>query len=397
MSQFRSNKKLSLQLSATETGNKVRVPSRIWIKTTELRGLCALYVLLSHIWYQVWPAAAPPWGYRRLPSGNMHYLTGIFYNGHFAVVAFIVLSGYSLGVAAYSRGTDFDICNFAYRRCRRILPPYYAASILSAIIAIFVINKNTDSQWDISIPVTLKNMISHALLLQDFTDQTRINYAHWSVATEFHLYLLLPCMFLMIERAGALRSTVYTASATVILMVLVAALGGKDIASYIGFILYFFLGAVIARITVRQKFEISPDCAKATRVTSIVLVASAYITPTISGVEVTDKYLFILDATIAISCCAWLLALPSTPPKRISSSGQRFMTLVSTWLHQSGKFSYSLYLVHAPIIAIVWVGLGGAALPEKVMFMLLIPIGGIASLTFSYGFYKLFEEPYLSH
>ena len=201
----------------------------------------------------------------------------------------------------------------------------------------------------------------------------------------------------MIERAGALRSTVYTASATVILMVLVAALGGKDIASYIGFILYFFLGAVIARITVRQKFEISPDCAKATRVTSIVRVASAYITPTISGVEVTDKYLFILDATIAISCCAWLLALPSTPPKRISSSGQRFMTLVSTWLHQSGKFSYSLYLVHAPIIAIVWVGLGGAALPEKVMFMLLIPIGGIASLTFSYGFYKLFEEPYLSH
>ncbi len=397
MSLFQSNKKLSLRLSATEPGNKVRVPDRIWVKTTELRGLCALYVLLSHIWYQVWPAAAPPWGYRRLPSGSIRYLTGIFYNGHFAVVAFIVLSGYSLGVAAYSRGVDFDICNFAYRRCRRILPPYYAATILSAIVATLVINKKTNSQWDISIPVTLKDMISHILLLQDFTDQTRINYAHWSVATEFHLYLILPFMLFMIERAGALRSTVYTTSATIILMTLVAALGGKDIASYLGFILYFYLGARIARLSVKRKFEVSPEYAKVTRIISLILLTSAFITPTIGGVEATDKYLFVPDATVAISCCAWLLALPSTTPRRISSGRQRFITLVSTWLHQSGKFSYSLYLVHAPIIAIVWTSLGGERLADKVMFILLIPIGGIASLVFSYGFYKLFEKPYLSH
>lgn len=49
--------------------NPQPIPPPLWNKLTFLRGICAFYVMISHAWYQVWPAAEPPLGYRKTPEG----------------------------------------------------------------------------------------------------------------------------------------------------------------------------------------------------------------------------------------------------------------------------------------------------------------------------------------
>jgi peptidoglycan/LPS O-acetylase OafA/YrhL len=61
-----------------------------------IRAIAALFVLISHFWYQIWPAVTPPLGYAHRPTGLTLILTSWLYYGHFAVVVFIVLSEFCL-------------------------------------------------------------------------------------------------------------------------------------------------------------------------------------------------------------------------------------------------------------------------------------------------------------
>ena len=128
-----------------------------------LRALSALFVMFSHMWCQIWPATVPPYGYGHRPTGLTLVLTSWLYYGHFAVVVFIMLSGFCLMLPVV-RGDDSlrgGTLQFLKRRAKRILPPYYFALLLSLLLIHFLINSKTGSQWDISLPVTQLGIISH--------------------------------------------------------------------------------------------------------------------------------------------------------------------------------------------------------------------------------------------
>jgi peptidoglycan/LPS O-acetylase OafA/YrhL len=96
-----------------------------------IRGLAALFVVLHHCWLSAFP------GY---PANTGPAWTGWLLYGHFAVVVFIVLSGFSLAVSpARSRWQLGGLGRFAQRRAWRILPPYWAALVVSLLIAWTVI------------------------------------------------------------------------------------------------------------------------------------------------------------------------------------------------------------------------------------------------------------------
>ena len=64
------------------------------------------------------------------------------------------------------------------------------------------------------------------------------------------------------------------------------------------------------------------------------------------------------------------------------------------WL---GEISYSLYLIHFPIVGAVsfgWIWGAGHGIPEN--FALIVVIGGSLSLAAATGFHWLFERRYLS-
>src|SRR5438270_10850001 len=92
-----------------------------------IRGLAALFVVVNHIFLRAFP------GY---PVDHAPFWAGWFIYGRFAVVVFIVLSGFSLALSPARHGWRLDaISRFAQRRAPRILPASWAALAASPAVA----------------------------------------------------------------------------------------------------------------------------------------------------------------------------------------------------------------------------------------------------------------------
>jgi peptidoglycan/LPS O-acetylase OafA/YrhL len=165
-----------------------------------LRGLASLYVLLFH-------ASAPKIIGHGEPSWPMRILRGCLGHGHFGVVFFIVLSGFSL-MLPIARSGSFELqggfWQYLSRRARRILPPYYAALIFS--IGLIVAYNKMAARGGIGPQVdsalTPGAIVSHLLLVHNLTFDWafRINGPMWSVATEWQIYFLFPAILLPLCR-----------------------------------------------------------------------------------------------------------------------------------------------------------------------------------------------------
>jgi peptidoglycan/LPS O-acetylase OafA/YrhL len=153
-----------------------------------IRGIAALYVVLHHCYLLSFPG---------FPLNTGPVWTGWLLYGHFAVVIFIVLSGLSLAVSPSRNGWQLDGCSlFAQRRAWRVLPPYWAALIVSVIIASVVPQPGEGTP-------TLRSLWVYGLLLQDVVGAPSPNGALWSIAVEAQLYAIFPFLLLMLRRAGA--------------------------------------------------------------------------------------------------------------------------------------------------------------------------------------------------
>src|SRR4051794_13333767 len=100
--------------------------NRTWLIGLDgIRGLAALFVVLHHCWFESFP------GY---PDNTGPAWTAWLLYGHLAVLVFMVLSGFSLGIAPARKGWRIDdLRRYAHRRAWRILPPYWPALLLSVI------------------------------------------------------------------------------------------------------------------------------------------------------------------------------------------------------------------------------------------------------------------------
>lgn len=161
-----------------------------------IRGLLAVYVLCYHF------LAFNPVGL----GASVRRFTGLFQYGHAAVGFFIVLSGYSLmlPVVASAAGTvRGGLTGYLKRRARRILPPYYAALLLSIVaVALAARLDPTGSGSTLGQDLSFASVGSHLLLVHTWVpgQHATINMALWSVATEWHIYFLFPTILLPLWR-----------------------------------------------------------------------------------------------------------------------------------------------------------------------------------------------------
>ena len=155
-----------------------------------LRGLAALYVVVNHVFLRAFP------GY---PVDHAPFWAGWFIYGRFAVVVFIVLSGFSLALSPARHGWRLDaISRFARRRARRILPAYWAALAFSLAVAWLIVPQPGHGVPD------AKSVLVNGLLVQNIVGAPSPNAAFWSMAVEAQLYLLFPLLLLMVRRWGAI-------------------------------------------------------------------------------------------------------------------------------------------------------------------------------------------------
>jgi peptidoglycan/LPS O-acetylase OafA/YrhL len=342
-----------------------------------IRGLAALFVVLNHVFERAWPG---------FPVDHAPLWAGEFIYGRFAVVVFIALSGFSLGLAPARSGWRFDsVAAFARRRAWRILPPYWAALAFSLVLTWFVV---AQPGW--AVPDG-KSVVVYGLLAQDAVAAGSPNRAFWSIAVEAQLYVLLPLLLLLVRRVSATAMVALVAAVVVTVGVLgphVAPMDDVLVRSAPDLAVVFALGVLAAGIaTASERTRSRPWAAFAVAAAAPVVALIA-----VRGSTWTDQHLFWVDLAWGPAIGCLLAAVATARPWPL------VQLLDSRPLRGLGSFSYSLYLTHAPIVIAVSYGLVLGRVPAGTpTFLVLTAVLLPLTVGFARLFAAAFELPFQRH
>ncbi len=298
-----------------------------------IRGLAALYVVMNHIFLRTFP------GY---PADHAPFWAGWFIYGRFAVVVFIVLSGFSLALSPARHGWQLGgIARFAYRRARRILPAYWAALALSLAVAWLVVPPPGQG-----LPSST-SVISNGLLVQNILLAPSPNRSFWSLAVEAQLYLFFPLLILIVRRLGGMAML-----AAVMCVVVPLGIVGPHLAKVDTFLIQsapdlaglFAIGILAAGIVAasRRRRELPWSWI------ALAAAAPVFFLMARRGSVWTLDHLYWVDLMLGPAIAGLLAALATGHPRPL------LRVLDSRPLRSLGLCSYSLYLIHGPIVVLVY-------------------------------------------
>jgi peptidoglycan/LPS O-acetylase OafA/YrhL len=342
-----------------------------------VRAVSALYVVAHHLYLAVYP------GY---PVNTGPAVMAPLMYGQFGVAVFIVVSGFSLALAPVKR--DWQLTGgfkrFIRRRAWRIIPPYWAALFLSVAIVGLVVNQRAD------VVLSVRGVLTHLFLVQDVVEGPTPNGAFWSIAVEWQLYFVFPLFLLVRRRFGAV---VLCASIVAVVSAIELAAPHSAVADKLThlspqFAALFVFGIVAASVTVRAPGKGIRWWGWLAVLAAVVLVGLCLA----MGVEGSISHLYWLDLVIGVSVATGIAALAARPGGRVRQA------LEVRPLTGIGQFSYSLYLIHAPLLLVAWLfvvqPLGLTQIVSyAVMFFGVLPFIMLAS----YGFYRGVERPFVRH
>jgi peptidoglycan/LPS O-acetylase OafA/YrhL len=339
-----------------------------------IRGLAALYVVINHVFLRAFPGS---------PVDHAPFWAAWFIYGRFAVVIFIVLSGFSLALSPARHGWRLDaVARFAQRRARRILPPYWAALAFSLAVAWLIVPQPGNG-----VP-NAKSVLVNGLLVQNIVAAHRPNAAFWSMAVEAQLYIAFPLLLLMVRRWGG--AVMVTAVALIIVAVGVV---GPHVAHLDVFVVQsppdlaalFAVGVLTAGIV---------GASTTLRSWPWPRLALAAATPVLAviwwqGSVWTLDHLYWVDLSLGPAIACLLAGVATGRPARL------LRVLDARPLRSLGSFSYSLYLTHAPIVAIVCERIVAGRVASGVPFFL-VSLALVLPLTlgFARAFAAVFEIPF---
>lgn len=371
-----------------------QVPHQRLVFVDGLRALAALYVVVHHAWLQIWPV-----DYGRFPSGPLAVLTNWMGYGHFAVSVFIVLSGFSLMLPVVHNGWTLrgGTVGFLLRRARRILPPYYLAVAFSLLLIALLVGQKTGTHWDISLPVTPETLKAHLLLQQDLYGQCKINHALWSIAVEWRIYFVFPVIVLLWRRIGGIA----TISSTILIAYTLAYLAGgtqwePTVPHYLAL---FAMGAAAAAIAVspdarsRLLRDRLPWTAFTIALFAIICLACWRWGQPVGWPD--RSMLLLLDTFVGMATASALIGAARPHQHDVLHRMLSWKPLATI-----GTFSYSLYLIHAPLLQVVWqyiahplrfLGFGDAG-----ELLITLGVGIPMILGISYLFFRICEQPFMS-
>jgi peptidoglycan/LPS O-acetylase OafA/YrhL len=281
---------------------------------------------------------------------------------------------------------------YFFRRARRILPPYYAALLLSlALIALVPALRSqaiTGTIWDDTHPAFSTGAVtSHLLLVHNLFPQWvfRINGPLWSVATEWQIYFFLPFVLLPLWRRRGPLTTVLVAFALGYLPLLVApAIARAALPWYLGL---FALGMVAAAIGFSSR-----PLERGLRALPWGRIALALVALCAFGGLVLAKVWFrwkpVTDVLVGLATAALLVHCG-----RDASSVGRLLSAPP--LVRLGHFSYSLYLTHLPVVALAYFLVRPLPLGPVAHVAVLLPLATAAALAVAYAFHVAVERRFM--
>jgi peptidoglycan/LPS O-acetylase OafA/YrhL len=339
-----------------------------------IRGLAALFVVVHHCWLL---------SFHGYPRNTGPRWLGLLLYGRFAVVAFIVLSGFSLAISPARKGWQLGgKARFAQRRAWRILPPYWAALVFSLAVA-----------WGLQVAQpastlpTGKSVVVYGLLVQDVFGAPAPNGAFWSIAVEAQLYLVFPLLLLILRRYGAAAVL-----AAVTVPVLAIGLLGPHVSIVDKlqrltpeFAVLFTMGLVAAGvIRAGERIRRLP-----LHWFAVLAAAPVAVLILVRGSVWTVYHFFWVDLAIGPAIALVLAAVATRRPAPL------VWLLGTRPVRSLGTFSYSLYLVHAPIVvAVARKFVAPHVAPGLPAFWVTLAVAAPLSVAFAWLFATFFEIPF---
>jgi len=249
--------------------------------------------------------------------------------GQLGVMLFFVLSGYLMGAIYIDRPFRFDNAySYAVHRVARVVPLYYFAVLIAACAALA----------GIATPVDSANLLSHLAFVHG-------NSVFWTVPVELQFYALFVALWWVNARSKRILAIAIVAA---IVAALALRLNTSWFATLPFHVAYFLAGAMVSRLLPLD----TPASTSVGWAAVLVggLLACFLLFPNIAATAFgskrpVDSYYFMqmwIDPLCLITAiCILVATLKSTLATAIL--GNRFMVY-------SGKISYSVYLLHLPII-----------------------------------------------
>lgn len=305
-----------------------------------------------------------------------------FTGGYLGVDVFFVISGFlitRLVATAIDRGA-FSLVDFYWRRARRLLPAALLVVGACMLLAPWFLGPGDRQELARSALYTIAFLGNVGQWLQtgyfQQTAELKPLLHYWSLAVEEHYYFLVPALLLILPASKRFSA--------LCLLTMLSLIGCLVLVHFKPGLTFYFLptrawelglGSILATIPANQAEKLRlPQ--RAQNVLTI-LACIALVSVVASPLSVTHPY---VDALVACGATAILIALQ---PDFLRSG--RWLAPVAVL----GNLSYSLYLVHWPILSFAaHANVTGEAFPWYVRVSLIL-----ASVLLAAMIYRFVERP----
>ncbi|MBC8142689.1 MAG: acyltransferase [Armatimonadetes bacterium] len=352
-----------------------------------LRAIACIIVILHHCFYHT--------GKHLFPSvtvgSHLISLPLFFSYGYTGVDLFFALSAFCLSYPLLKLSAKpFEWKVYLSRRAQRILPPYYIAWAIFLVSAIII----AKLRWEPLLSDGVLQSSRRDIFLSFFLITTAMNPSFWTLCLEARWYFVLPVLLNVLKRVGSV--------ATILVSIVISAAFfylGSDVAPsniWVGRILNlstplpfflptFVLGVIAAQLLIQREDWLRQSSVVAGLRLGWVLSFAGMIL-TVEAIPTSPTNWSRLLFASLLSFFAILLALvDDTVRKHLSRS---FLVTI-------GVASYSIYLIHEPLIRISYAYIKTLEWSPMLLFLWCQGVMPVLLVGIGYGFFCVAERPFL--
>jgi peptidoglycan/LPS O-acetylase OafA/YrhL len=363
------------------TGNNKTAAPRMRLTSLDaVRGIASFSVVLCHCWAAIPDAARTP-----LSSSMWSPLLGLFTNGDAAVIIFFVFSGYVLALPFF-RGTQPSYHRYLFKRFCRIYIPFFVVISIAALLA-----RVTDigeplagvGDWlneQMSRADAPSVLVGHFLMIGTKQD-IALNFPMWTLVHEMRISLIFPLLIILCrDTRPALVTVAFMLVASTRILVALGQSAPWTVDNFwitviwtIRFVPYFVFGILLSKHSENTRWLIH-------RVPARMFIAFMAV-PIIILTIPHGGYLSLRRDALYDIGMPMVIVLALEAPS-ISAMLDR---AVPQWL---GRISYSVYLIHTPVLLVMFHALLG-----HVPLWHIVLAGIVASLTTATLMHHFVEVP----
>ncbi len=360
-----------------------------------IRGLAAFYVVVFHARYILWSGGREYLAQFPRETWNiLDYLLFsigmLFTAGSQMVMIFFVLSGFFIAMSIESlKGSLVDKLKIFYSvRFTRIYIPYIASAVLG-ILVLFLVSKMAPGLEQANLTRSFNNGLAEAqehetfsnfmysLLFLKHQQYIGYNFAYWSLLYEAIFYLVVPFVYQYKKAYLVVSAILFVAGMFILNLFWINNILLKFIFEYN---FYFAIGQAIYIYREQLSVYAKRNWFKVFSIAGSIILFSCF------NVLALMKQLFWSDFLAAVTAGILIIICLNYDLKN---------NLIVRGVKKLGEMSYSLYLVHIPVLILVY-GFYYRLTGATKFFGQNYLIAVLCAVVVSWIFYRIIEKPSLS-